>query len=62
MKKDVSNERDDQIPGFLASMLYAFIIGVFLTECLGKRIQARVNVQTIVGRNEINYGSFGIAK
>lgn len=62
MKKDISKERDNEIPGVLASMLYSFLVGVFLIHCLGKRIQARVNMQPVVRKSEINYGLFGIAK
>lgn len=62
MKKDVSKERDYEIPDFPACMLYSFTVGVFLIPCLGNSIQARVNMQPVVSKNEINYGLFGIAK
>lgn len=61
-KRCFSKERDDEIPGFLASMLYSFTVGIFLMQCLGKRMQARVNMQPAVSKNEINYGLFSRAK
>lgn len=44
------------------SLSHTFYTEVFLIQCSGKRMQARVNMQPVLSKNEINYGLFGIAK
>jgi len=37
MKNDVFKKRGNKIPGFLVSILYSFLVYVFLRQCWRKR-------------------------